>query len=487
MNKKLFYFLSGLTAFRLIYATVLPIAPQEAYYWNYSRHPALSYFDHPPLAAYLIKLTTLLGTSAFTIHLAAILLSVLMSLAIYRLAELLFDDNTAFWSVVTINFAFIYALGGVVITPDAPMMLFWVMTMIACYYIAIGGGIAWWMLLGIFAGAGFIGKYTMVFAGLGVFLFFLFSKERVREFVRPGPYIALISAFIVVLPVLYWNYQNDWVSFLFQSQRRAGEMSEFRPDFFFGFIGTIIGIYGILPIPLLAAGIFDSVKRTFAEKNTKHALLVWFSVPLVLFLIPVAAQSWVKMNWTAPAFIGWFIAGVAYYYKYSPSKKWVRVWGKISIVFLAISFMAIHIIFVLPGVYLGKGDYTVGWEELAAKVDSIRTEMPEPYFICGYEYKTASLLAFHLHDRPETVGNNIVGRPGLQYDFWADPDTLIGYNAIFVYDDRVKYKTPERLLELFESVMPEEILTVKKGGNKLTDFHIFRCYGYLGLKNEVNK
>ena len=482
MNKKLFYFLSGITVFRLVYATILPIAPQEAYYWNYSRHPALSYLDHPPMAAYFIKLTTLLGTSAFTVHLAAIVLSVLMSLAIFRLADLLFDSETAFWSVVTINLAFIYALGGVIITPDTPMLLFWVMTMIACYYIAFGGGTAWWILLGIFLGAGFDGKYTMAFAGLGVFLFFLFSKERVKVFLKPGPYIALICAFLVVLPVILWNYQNDWASFLFQTQRRAGEMTEFRPDFFFGFIGTMIGIYGILPIPLLLAGISDSIKKAFIEKKINHALLIWFSLPLVLFLLPVAARSWVKMNWTAPAFIGWFIAGTAYYHKYSPSKKWVRVWGKVSVGFLVFSFLAVHIIFVLPGVYLGKGDYTAGWEDLAAKVDSIRTEMPEPYFICGYEYKTASLLAFHLDGHPETVGNNIVGRPGLQYDFWTDPDTLTGYNAIFVYDDRVKYQTPERLSELFESVLPEEILSVKKGGKKLTDFHILRCYDYKGLK-----
>ena len=482
MNKKLAEFLAGITAFRIIYAIFLPVTPQEAYYWNYSRHPALSYFDHPPLAAYLIKLTSFFGDTNFSIHLAAILLSLLLSVAIYRLAEMIFDSKTAFWSVVAVNFAFIYALGGLIITPDGPMILFWVLSMIACFHIAAGKGTAWWPLLGIFTGAGFAGKYTMIFAWLGVFLFFLSSKERIKVFITPGPYIALAAAFVVMLPVLIWNYQHGWASFLFQTQRRAGEMTEFRLDFFLGFFGTLIGIYGLLPLPLLVAGMFNTMKQAIREKVSGQALLISFSLPLVIFLVPVSARSWVKMNWTAPAFIGWFIAGAAYYFKWSPIKRWVRIWGRISIAFLAVSFIVIHIIFLVPGIYIGKEDYSVGWRELSREIDALRRVIPEPYFICGYEYKTASLLAFYIPGHPETASNNVVGRPGLQYDFWANPDTLIGYNAIFVYDDRVKYDKPDDLKRFFEYVSPDEILTVKKGGKKLTEFHILRCYRYRGLK-----
>jgi hypothetical protein len=466
----------------LIYAVFLPVAPQEAYYWNYSRHPALSYFDHPPLAAYMIKLTTLFGDSNFSIHLAAIMLSVLLSLAVYRLATMLFDSTVAFWSVVCINLTFIYALGSLIITPDVPMLLFWVLFMIACYRAATDGGYGWWLLLGIFAGAGFLGKYTMGFALLGATIFFLSSRNRIRLFATAGPYVALIAAFFVVLPVLYWNYQNGWVSFLFQSSRRVGEMTEFRPDFFFGFLATVIGIYGIVPIPLLFSGAVNSLRETFGRRNQAHTLLLSFSLPLMIFLVPIATRSWVKMNWTAPAFIGFFVASAAYWRRYSGSRTGVRFWGKFSVIFLTVSFVAVHIVFVLPGLFYGQGDYSVGWKELASRIDSIKMELPEPYFICGYEYKTASLLAFHLDGRPETVSNNVVGRKGLQYDFWCDPDTLIGYNAIFVYDDRNVFKKPERLSTLFESVAPAETMTIKKGGKMITDFHIFRCFGYKGAK-----
>src|SRR5215217_3462094 len=34
----------------------VPLIPEEAYYWMYAQHPAMSYFDHPPMVAWVIWL-----------------------------------------------------------------------------------------------------------------------------------------------------------------------------------------------------------------------------------------------------------------------------------------------------------------------------------------------------------------------------------------------------------------------------------------------
>jgi 4-amino-4-deoxy-L-arabinose transferase-like glycosyltransferase len=481
MNKKFVLFLGTITSIRLLYAVILPLAPQEAYYWNYSRHPALSYFDHPPMAAYFIKLTSLVGTSAFSIHLAAVILSVVMTVAIYRLATLLFDDWVGFWSAVVINFVFIYSLGSVIITPDSPMLLFWVLAMIACMEIGRGGGRLWWILLGVFLGAGFDSKYPIVFAGLGALIFFLSSRERRRWFATPWPYAAVLTAFVVTFPVIYWNYAHDWASFAFQTTRRTGEMARLRWDYFFEYIGTMLGIYGVLPFPLLLAGIWKSLKDAFKTRGATQVLLAAFSLPLVLFLLPVSLRSWVKMNWTAPAFIGWFIAGVAYYRANAGERRWVRVWGKISLAFLTVAIIVIHILAPLPGLYLGKGDYYAGWKELAAGVERERAEMTKPYFIAGSEYKISSQLAFYLKDRPETVGNNVLGQNALQYNYWTDPDTLSGYNALYVSDNSDISEFSTELKKQFRQISEPIIFPVKKGGKIVRNYYIYRCYGYLGI------
>ena len=478
MNKKFYLFLSVITAARLAYAALLPLAPQEAYYWNYSRHLALSYFDHPPMAAYFIKLTTLLGTSAFSIHLAAIALSVILTMAIYRLAALLFDEWVGFWSAIVINIVFIYALGALIITPDNPMLLFWVLSMIACVQISRGGGWSWWILLGIFLGAGFDSKYPIVFAGLGALLFFLSSRERRRWFATSWPYVSLIVAFIVTLPVIYWNYTHDWASFAFQTSRRTGEMTRVRWDYFFGYIGTVLGIYGVAPFPLLFAGTRYSLKRFAGSAN--HMLIVVFSLPMLLFLTVAALRSWVKMNWTAPAFIILFIAAVAYYRDNASAHRWVQIWGKVCIVFLLAVFLVIHLLVPLPNFYFGRGDYFAGWSELAAEVEKVRPQMPAPYFIIGSEYKISSELAFHLDGKPETVGNNVLGIHALQYDYWARTDTLVGRDAIYVSDCQNCDEYISALKNSFTRVTDPEIVTAEKGGKKLRNYYIYRCYDYIG-------
>jgi len=486
MTKRFYIFLSGITAFRLIYAIFLPLAPQEAYYWNYSRHLDLSYFDHPPMAAYFIKLTTLLGTSAFSIHLAAILLSVPMTIAVYRLASMLFDERVGFWSAVTINLTFIYAIGAMIITPDCPLLLFWILSMIACYMIAKGGARFWWILLGIFLGAGFASKYSIAFAGLGALIFFASGGERRRWLLTPWPYIALVSSILVALPVIYWNYAHDWASFAFQSTRRAGEMTRLRPDFFFGYIGTIVGIYGIVPLPLLIASIWDVFKKGIRPENPQYSLLASFSIPLVVFLLPLSLIYWIKMNWTAPAFIGWFIAAVAYYFA-NQHREWVRIWGKVSFYFVLISFVLVSLAVPLSGLFLGSDSFFANWEKLGARVQKIGADMERPYFIAGSEYKISSQLAFHLPDHPETVGGHVIGRDGLQYRYWADPDTLLGYNAIFVFYPISKEVERESELQgYFETVLPREEFTIYSDGQYGGSYYIYRCYNYLGLKRSDN-
>ena len=59
-------FLAVLTLFKLVIIAIIPITPQEAYYWYYSQNPDLSYFDHPPAAAYSIWIgTQLFGDTVF--------------------------------------------------------------------------------------------------------------------------------------------------------------------------------------------------------------------------------------------------------------------------------------------------------------------------------------------------------------------------------------------------------------------------------------
>lgn len=478
-DRRVWLFLIAVTVIKIAIAPFLGVAPQESYYWNYSQHLDLSYFDHPPMSAYLIYLfTAIFGDNSFGVHFAAIFISLILSLVLYYFARVMFNSKVAFWTVVVGATTFIFALGGLVITPDGPLLLFWILSMFALYQADKQNSLNWWFLTGIFLGCGMVSKYTAAFAGLGAIAYIVTSKERIKHLLKPGPYLAAVSALVVFLPVIVWNYTHNWASFGFQSGRRASEISQIRLDYFFGFLGSQVGILAIFLFPLFIWALIRILKRL--KNDSRMALFFWYAAPTVVFFTLVAFIHYVKMNWIAPAYISALIPAV--YLFFESKSTFLKRYTKFAVIFsIGITILA-HVLILLPGFTFGKGDTVAGWPELADRVDEVKAEMKGQgeLFICGYEYKTASQLRFYLDGQPETVSNNIVGINGLQYDFWCNPDTLIGKNCIFVYDKRKSYN--DRLEQFFEKVEEPETMLIEKGGKKVTEFYIFRCYNYRGIR-----
>src|SRR3954468_19628092 len=117
--------LIGIDLVRLAFAPTFELAPQEAYYFLYSQHLALSYFDHPPVLGLVLRLSTdLLGKSELSLRLAAFTLSVLTQLVWVDLARRHLGPawrRAALWLLPT-GMVTVTAL---IPTPDPPLLLFW--------------------------------------------------------------------------------------------------------------------------------------------------------------------------------------------------------------------------------------------------------------------------------------------------------------------------------------------------------------------------
>jgi hypothetical protein len=86
------------TLFRLWYMCRPDLVPDEAYFWVWSKHFALSYRDKGPLVAWTIALgTQLFGDTVFGVRFFAVLLSAGTAWQLFRLARRLYDDRTALW------------------------------------------------------------------------------------------------------------------------------------------------------------------------------------------------------------------------------------------------------------------------------------------------------------------------------------------------------------------------------------------------------
>jgi 4-amino-4-deoxy-L-arabinose transferase-like glycosyltransferase len=517
----------GFLFFRLLYISLPQLAPQEAYYWNYSRHLALSYFDHPPLHAWLIHLSTLMGTAEFTVRLFAPLFAFGTVFFCFLIGRLLFSARVAFWFAVTLNAILIFNIGSVIITPDVPLLLFWSMSFYLFAKLALTNNGESWYPLGVCLGLAMLSKYTAIFIPIAVSLFLLLSREHRFWFVRKEPYIAVLLSVLTFSPVLIWNAQNEWASFAFQTSRRAGELGSLSIRDFLAYLGSQLGvvspliyggiIYVLIRLTLnlaqkkrlfaplrmtadpseassddtartktspqpLRVNLFSLTNRNEQDEpsptrggSCRELLLASWSLPIILFFTLVSFKYWVKINWPTPGYVAAILATVVLFQNRAKA---------FNLTGLAIGFIFVLLGYASPflPISLGKGEAIYGWKELALTVEAVRQKMgKDKPIIIGYEYKTASELAFYLPDRPETFSNSLVGEKGLSYDFWSKPDDYVGRDAIFVYDQRVRYKEPEKLLKFFEKVEKEPELEVLKRGKRVTTFHMFRCYNYKGV------
>lgn len=482
-KKKFISLVAGITFFRLIYIVFMPIVPQEAYYWKYAKNLALSYFDHPPMAAYTIAFFTWLGgDSSFFIRLGSVFYSLGLMILLFEITRRMFNnEKIALWTVVVINCTVLFSIGSTVITPDVPLLFFWTLIVYAMVRLVESNHWKWWYLAGAGLGFGMLSKYSAILIVPGIIMFIILTANQRRWLATIHPYFAVILAILIFSPVIIWNYQHEWASFMFQSSDRFSQMKRLRLDFFFQLIGSQMGMLTPYVFFLLLAGWIGIGKLSFKENDYRYRLLFWIAFPVYLVFTLSSFRSLVKMNWLAPAYITSVIAGVVWLdnnvSKISRGFKKLFVPG-IVLGLLIVVFM--HLVPLVPIVPLKKGDTWSGWDELGQRIETLKKESGENLFIFGHEYKVPSLITYYTSNHVTTHAGEIFGANGLQYNYWTDTKKLLGQDAIFVTSDFDRFRNFKKLNLHFEKIEPLEELEISRRDKVYRTFYLYKCYNYKG-------
>ena len=453
-----FLFIAILSILRLIYLLFVPITPQEAYYWYYIQHPALSYFDHPPMAAYSIGLGTLIfGNSVFGVKVMAVIwfaginflfLQTLWLIFLMYKPQLSTEElgSYSFFGLILFNLSIFTHLYAITMVPDTPLLYFWILTLHFFLKFIQTRERKWWFWMGLALGLGMVSKYTMIAIVPALFTALLLKKDLRRYLITPYPYLMLLIMLIIFSPVILWNAQHHWASFGFQFTHRAEKLKPFTTKYIVQLFFSQLFIL----TPLLFGFLVDFIVRLF--KNRFREL-----IPNILFLsgffiiggfVYISLKSLVKMNWLLPGYLGWILGAVLLFITQKGRiNKWIKAGGYFSVFLLIVAYL----ILLIPNMPLGEGNTWSGWKDASRKIYRLQQEMGgrKKTFIFANSYKSASLLKFYLPDHQDTYAQNIYGRPALQFDIWDTPDSLRGKNALYVFDDRKEYKNDLRFVKQY--------------------------------------
>ena len=311
--------LVAVTAIRLAMAARMPLSPDEAYYWVWSRAPAAGYLDHPPMVALWIRAGTVLaGDGAFGIRLLGPAAAVVGTWVIWRTGEDLFPHRgVGARAAVLLNATLLFNAGAVTATPDTPLLLFWTLTFWAVLRAWRTGRGVWWLAAGAAFGAAMASKYTAVLLAPGLSLWILLDSGRRRWLRTPWPWLGVAVGAAIFAPVVWWNAAHGWASFLKQGGRVADRDSSRAATFLGELVLGQVGLLTPLVAAMAAAGLVVAVRRW---REPEWGFLAAATVPPLLVFVQHATGDRVQANWPAILAPGAVIAAAAL----DRAARWVR-------------------------------------------------------------------------------------------------------------------------------------------------------------------
>ncbi|MEO6526114.1 MAG: glycosyltransferase family 39 protein [Gemmatimonadaceae bacterium] len=474
---------------RLLFAALLPLFPDETYYWDWSRHLAGGYFDHPPMIALLIRAGTatagLLGAapSPFSIRLFPIAAGAVASLAAAAIARRIAGDRAARTAAIVFALMPLAATGLVLATPDAPLLA-WSAVGLYCVVAALqspvrsGRSLAWWSAAGAALGLAFASKYTSILLPLTITAAVLARpslRVRLRE---PGPYVACIVATLVFLPVLRWNSAHDWISFRFQIQHGLGAPRGSPIKRELDLIGGQLGLVSPILFVLMTVAVWRALRRPFDD--ARFALAVVAVGSWVFFAYSALRRS-VEANWPAPSYIPG-VALLAAAATAATGDRWLRRGIALAAVLVAVIYThALVPILPLPA----RRDpiaRAAGWDGLAQRVDDARRAVATRAWVGADRYQDVSELAYHLPDQPEALCVCLVGRRN-QYALWPEfpARAATGDALVLALDERAGvHETAARLAPFFDRVTRGALAPLLRRGDTVTVRRVWVLEGYRG-------
>ena len=465
-----------LTGLKLLYIQDIALMADEAYYWEWSRWLAWSYFDHPPMVAYLISISTgVLGATPTAVRLGGILLSGGAALLLYDLGRRMFAPRIALVAVALVNTTLLYFVGTMIMTPDIPQIFFWALAMNLTWRALHSQELFPWALAGVAAGMALLSKYVAIFIIPSFFLYLIAARDEHRWLRHPGPYLMALCAFLVFLPVIVWNQQHQWISFAFQLGHGSGAGEELT----LRWLARFLGGQAALVSPILFVALLAALVRGFyqgRQAGGKEALfLACFTGPLLLFMLLVSLQSRVEANWPTPAYLAGFLLLALRYGRAWGSKGYGAIGATVAVAFSLMITATALVQMRLPILPLdhkqNPAARSVGWERLAERVQAHRSQPETPLTVVTDRYQYSSLLAFHLPDQPRTF---VLAphRRSSQYDLWGGYEPRQGQEILYVTNQPAL--APEAAAT-FARIQLLERVDITWRGERLRSLYIFLC------------
>ena len=457
-------FLFFLTFLKLWLSPYFPLLGDEAYYNLWSKHLALSYYDHPPMIAYIHWLVNhSLGQSEFSIRVAAILCLLLSTWLVYLIGKELFSKQIAATSAVLFNLIPTFMAGGIFLTPEQPLVFFWLLSTYFAVKLFKTQQKSYWYLLGLALGFGLLSKYPMLLFIPALLLFLVLSRENRVWFRKKELYFCFLIALIIFSPVIIWNFQQAFSSFTYQGGRIG---SPHYLENILYFLSSQLLMYSPLIFFLVIRNLFSDFWGKIKSQEATPLLLSCLAFASFVPFLLLSPFIIVGGHWTSIAYLSLIPLISA---QYSTQLKKAKVWIILLIMIL------IDVLFI--------GYYAFFYpipNDLSGQAYSINQKLPEYIRSVNVKYVYANQM--NMAGLIDFYGKTKVYMPAgswKQFDIWGRPALKEGDSILyFVYANNT---IGQQLKAVFKVVQIDHQKRIFfKESNYPETTQVFICRDYKG-------
>ena len=474
INIKFFIGLSLLLVIiRLLFISNTLLINDEAYYAIYARHLAWGYVDHGPIIAYLIKFFTLIWENSFTVRLGATTLMSVLTIILYYFGKKYFNSQTGVLLSLSLTANMLFHTNSIVITPDVPMTFFTILAMMFYYlsycvdkkYIYIGGGML---------GLAVLSKISALFPAIGIALYPILIKEKRHWLKNIHYYGSFTLAFLIFLPFIIWNFQNDFAFVLNQGSHiyRGGGIGHF--------INLWLGI-AVISGPLF---FYFSVIKPFINlkrwKNLSDSIQFFTIVTIVplSYFLGHSLFSKFELNWPAPVFLSGLFLFALQIKNTQKRLYYAQIIYSLLLIFI-ITVQTFKPILPLKGdaditnrYYMYDG-FLNGLEKFLNENPELRNTR-----IATNNFQIPSMINFYLEPKLEATCLSI-GYQKTLYSFLYPNITQKNDNFIFI---KHGMGYPKFLDNYFSDILPLKEFKVQRANQILSNFSLWHVKNFSGEK-----
>lgn len=325
----------------VLQAAFTELANDEAYYWFFSWKLDWGYYDHPPMVALLVWLTSWIPDE-LGVRLACTLLQPLYLYLFWTLIRPAVPTRRDAWTYALICFSIpMLQLYGFLALPDAPLLFFTVVFLWAFRRFSEKDSIANTVLLAVSMALLVYSKYN----GVLVILFVIAANFRL--FRSWKFYLSGLLALLLFMPHLWWQYVHDFATFQYHLVGRAtdagfdmGNVTQFLLNLLVVFNPLWIWLYGKW---VVSRG--TSEGENFDIRRTLRFVLIG----TVVFFFLSSLRDSTQPQWLLPIV---FALVVALFDAVRHNERYIRV---VSVVFLGL-FLLVRVVVMANPFHL-KGEF----------------------------------------------------------------------------------------------------------------------------------